>query len=278
MLTEKTVVKFLDELASNSPAPGGGSVAALAGALGAALTSMVANLTVGKKKYLDVEAEIISLRTKTEELRKTFTVIIDQDTDAFNKVMEAFGLPKESDDQKALRSAAIQEATKEATLVPLRVMKLVVDALALTKVVADKGNANSASDAGVAALMLHAGAESAALNVYINLNGINDQRILRNYVLHPGVTDVPGILIFTSIEVIGKLREIEPYVGILLVFLCESERRLRCPSILEILHMHVRFLHHPIGQRCFVLFITGKINQSLYRFHRLSVCSLCDCL
>lgn len=178
MLTEKTVVKFLDELASNSPAPGGGSVAALAGALGAALTSMVANLTVGKKKYLDVEAEMISLRTKTEELRKTFTVIIDQDTDAFNKVMEAFGLPKESDDQKALRSAAIQEATKEATLVPLRVMKLVVDALALTKVVADKGNANSASDAGVAALMLHAGAESAALNVYINLNGINDQEFV----------------------------------------------------------------------------------------------------
>lgn len=178
MLTEKSLTKFLDELASNSPAPGGGSVAALAGALGAALTSMVANLTIGKKKYLDVETEMISLRSKSEELRKAFTIIIDQDTEAFNKVMEAFGLPKDTDDQKALRSTAIQEATKEAALIPLRVMKLVVDALALTKIVAEKGNSNSASDAGVAALMLYAGAEGAALNVYINLSGINDQEFV----------------------------------------------------------------------------------------------------
>lgn len=175
MLTDKSLTKFLDELASNSPAPGGGSVAALAGALGAALTTMVANLTIGKKKYLDVEAEMLSLRAKSEDLRKAFTLIIDQDTEAFNKVMEAFGLPKENDDQKALRSAAIQEATKEAALIPLRVMKLVVDALALAKVVAEKGNSNSASDAGVAALMLYAGSEGAALNVYINLGSINDQ-------------------------------------------------------------------------------------------------------
>lgn len=175
MLTEKTIVKFLDELASNLPAPGGGSVAALSGALGAALASMVANLTIGKKKYLEVEHEMKNILTKSQELRKQFTLLIDQDTEAFNKVMEAFGLPKETDDQKALRTAAIQGATKEATLVPLRVMKLVVDALALAKIVADKGNANSASDAGVAALMLHAAAESAALNVFVNLNSVNDQ-------------------------------------------------------------------------------------------------------
>jgi len=175
MLTERTIVKFLGELASNSPAPGGGSVAALSGALGAALASMVANLTIGKKKYLEVEHEMKNILTKSEELRKQFTLLIDQDTEAFNKVMEAFGLPKETDDQKALRTAAIQGATKEATLVPLRVMKLVVDALALTKIAADKGNANSASDAGVAALMLHAAAEGAALNVFINLNTVNDQ-------------------------------------------------------------------------------------------------------
>jgi Methenyl tetrahydrofolate cyclohydrolase len=175
MLTEKAVTKFLDELASNSPAPGGGSVAALSGALGAALTSMVANLTIGKKKYLDVEAEMTSIRAKSEELRKAFTSIVDQDTEAFNKVMEAFGLPKDNDDQKALRSAAIQEATKEASLIPLRVMKLVVDSLALAKIVAEKGNSNSISDAGVAALMLYAASEGAALNVYINLGSINDQ-------------------------------------------------------------------------------------------------------
>ncbi|MBI3764928.1 MAG: cyclodeaminase/cyclohydrolase family protein, partial [Ignavibacteriales bacterium] len=118
MLTEQSINKFLDELASGSAAPGGGSVAALSGALGAALMSMVCTLTVGKKKYLDVDAEMKTILTKSEELRRTFTTLIDQDTLAFNKVMEAYGLPKETDDQKALRTAAIQEATKEAALVP----------------------------------------------------------------------------------------------------------------------------------------------------------------
>jgi len=178
MLTEKTISKFLDELASNSPAPGGGSVAALSGSLGAALTSMVCNLTIGKKKYLDVGLEMKNILAKAEELRKTFTLLIDQDTEAFNKVMEAYGFPKETDDQKALRGAAIQAATKEAALVPLRVMKHVIDGLALVKVVAEKGNANSISDAGVSALMLHAAAESAALNVQINLNTITDQEFV----------------------------------------------------------------------------------------------------
>jgi len=174
MLTEKTIAKFLDELASNSPAPGGGSVAALSGALGAALTTMVCNLTIGKKKYVDVEAEMKSVVRQSEHLRQTFTALIDRDTNAFNKVMEAFGLPKEGEQQKALRSAAIEAATKEAALVPLEVMKHVIDALALAKVVAEKGNVNSASDAGVSALMLHAAAEGAALNVQINLGGIKD--------------------------------------------------------------------------------------------------------
>ncbi len=174
MLSKLSITEFLDQLASNAPAPGGGSVAALSGALGAALTSMVANLTIGKKKYADVDAEMRSLVAKAEDLRRTFTALIDQDTAAFNKVMEAYGLPKENDAQKALRTAAIQEAMKEATMVPLRVMKLVIDTLALTQLVAQKGNTNSISDAGVAALMLHAAAESAALNVQINLNGISD--------------------------------------------------------------------------------------------------------
>src|SRR5258707_56762 len=114
MLTEKNVSKFLDELASPSPAPGGGSVAALAGAVGTALTSMVCNLTAGKKKYLDVENEMKKILEASEHLRGVFTKLIDDDSTAFNKVMEAYGLPKESKDQQALRSAAIQGATKEA--------------------------------------------------------------------------------------------------------------------------------------------------------------------
>lgn len=178
MLTNMKITVFLDELASNSPAPGGGSVAALAGSLGAALTSMVCNLTVGKKKYATVEQEMKNILVKAEELRKIFTDLIERDTEAFNKVMEAFALPKETEDQKALRSAAVQEATKEAALVPLRVMKHTLDGLALAKVVAEKGNVNSASDAGVSALMLYAAAEGAALNVQINLSGIDDSEFV----------------------------------------------------------------------------------------------------
>lgn len=170
----KSLNAFLDELASSSPAPGGGSVAALSGALGAALTSMVCNLTVGKKKYADVEDEMKNVLAQSEHLREQFTELIERDTVAFNKVMEAFALPKETEPQKALRAAAIREATKEATLVPLEVMKHCIDALALAQAVAAKGNANSVTDAGVSALMLHAAVEGAALNVRTNLNSLND--------------------------------------------------------------------------------------------------------
>lgn len=174
MPTKKTLHAFLDELASPSPAPGGGSVAALSGALGAALTSMVCNLTIGKKKYAEVEDELKRVRQQSEDLRGQFTMLIDRDTAAFNKVMEAYGLPKDTEPQKALRSAAIREATKEATLVPLEVMKHCIDALALAQQVASKGNASAVSDAGVSALMLNAAAAGAALNVRINLNGLDD--------------------------------------------------------------------------------------------------------
>ncbi|HXG01759.1 MAG TPA: cyclodeaminase/cyclohydrolase family protein [Bacteroidota bacterium] len=174
MPNKKTLSGFLDEIASSSPAPGGGSVAALAGALGAALTSMVCNLTIGKKKYAGVEEEMRRILKQSEELRTQFTALMDRDTDAFNKVMEAFGLPKDSEAQRALRDAAIVAATKEATLVPLEVMKHCIDGLALAQKVAAQGNKNSISDAGVAALMLHAGCEAAALNVRINLKSLSD--------------------------------------------------------------------------------------------------------
>lgn len=174
MLIDTPLSRFLDELASNSPAPGGGSAAALAGAAGAALASMVCRLTIGKKKYQQVEPEMKDILQRSEGLRDLFTHMIDRDADAFRKVMEAYGLPRESDDQNALRSAAIQEATKEAALVPVELMKHVIDAFALARTVAEKGNANSASDAGVSAVMLHAACESGALNVQINLAAISD--------------------------------------------------------------------------------------------------------
>ena len=178
MPARKTLLAFLDELASSSPAPGGGSVAALAGALGAALTAMVCNLTIGKKKYAAVEGEMKKILVQAEEMRGLFTALIDEDTQAFNKVMEAFGLPKDTEPQKALRAAAIREATKEATNVPLEVMKHCIDALALTQQVAASGNVNSVSDAGVSAYMLHAAVEAAALNVRINLNNLNDSEFV----------------------------------------------------------------------------------------------------
>jgi len=175
VFADKTLADFLNELASNSPAPGGGSVAALSGALGAALTSMVCNLTIGKKRYLEVSEEISNVLKKSESLRKTFAELIDKDTEVFNKVMEAYGLPKDTDVQKDERRKAIEEATKQATAVPLEVIRNCLRALELTRVVAQKGNRNSISDAGVAALILKTASDGAALNVRINLNSINDK-------------------------------------------------------------------------------------------------------
>jgi formiminotetrahydrofolate cyclodeaminase len=174
MLTTKTVNDFLNEVASNSPAPGGGSVSALAGALGAALTSMVCRLTIGKKKYVDVQAEMGEILKKSENLRTQMTSVIDEDTEAFNKVMNAFGLLKETDEQKSVRNKAIQDATKAATLVPLKMMELCGEGIGLACAVAEKGNKNSLSDAGVSILLLQAAAQGAALNVRTNLPGLED--------------------------------------------------------------------------------------------------------
>ncbi|MCU0412138.1 MAG: cyclodeaminase/cyclohydrolase family protein, partial [Bacteroidetes bacterium] len=139
MLTSKTVSDFLTETASNSPAPGGGSVSALAAALSTALTSMVCRLTIGKKKYADVQTEIEAVLLKSESLREKAAALIDEDTFAFNKVMAAFALPKDTEDQKSARTAAIQEATKGATLVPFHLMELCADAMPLIHVVVEIG-------------------------------------------------------------------------------------------------------------------------------------------
>ena len=175
MLSSLSVTDLLNEIASNSPAPGGGSVSALAASLGAALTSMVCRLTIGKKKYIDVQTEIEKALKRSEDLRVQFISLIDEDTEAFNKVMAAYGLPKETEEQKMKRTAEIQNAMKTATLVPLKLMELCGEAMELVKTVVEKGNQNSISDASVAALMLQAGCEGAALNVLINLNSLQDE-------------------------------------------------------------------------------------------------------
>lgn len=179
MLTEKTVDSFLSELSSSSPAPGGGSVAALAAALGCALTSMVCRLTIGKKKYVEVQAEMESVLQEAEDLRLRAGRLIDTDTEAFQKVMDAFALPKESEEERAARLTAIESATQKATLVPLQVMRLVQEASLLSATVAEKGNRNSLSDAGVAALMLLSACRGAQLNVEINLSGLQDRQFIQ---------------------------------------------------------------------------------------------------
>ena len=174
MLTALTITDLLNETASHSPAPGGGSVSALAASLGSALTSMVCRLTIGKKKYAEVQEEMESSLQKSEELRAQCTALIDEDTAAFNAVMAAYRLPKDTEEQRKRRSEEIQKATKSATLVPMKLMELCADALELVKVVAVKGNQNSLPDASVAALMLRAACEGAALNVRANLSGLQD--------------------------------------------------------------------------------------------------------
>jgi len=175
MTKNNTIAKFLDELASEQPTPGGGGAAAIMGAVGAALVSMVANLTIGKKNYEAFDAELKEARAKAEALRAELTAAINEDVDAFNAVMGAYGLPREGDEQKAARAAAIQVALKQATDAPLRAVKACHEVIKLSAVVADKGNINVISDAGVAVLAANAGLRSAALNVYINAKSIKDR-------------------------------------------------------------------------------------------------------
>ncbi|MBE0460037.1 MAG: glutamate formimidoyltransferase [Candidatus Aminicenantes bacterium] len=177
--TEYSLVKlnlreFANELSIDSPAPGGGSTAALCGALSASLSSMVSNLTVGKKGYEKVQNTVKKLAVEAQYLKDEFLKYVDLDTSAFNRVMEAFRLPKKTDEQKKEREEAIEFATKEATLVPYDVMEKSLEALKLAKKVALNGNKNSISDAGVAGLTAMAALNGAYYNVTINLPNIKD--------------------------------------------------------------------------------------------------------
>ncbi|RLF54549.1 MAG: methenyltetrahydrofolate cyclohydrolase, partial [Thermoplasmata archaeon] len=179
-LVDMRLRDFVDELSSDSPAPGGGSVAALAGALSSALSSMVCNLTIGKEKYKDVEHDMERLLDRVEDMKRRFMDLIDRDTEAFNKVMEALKLPKETDEEKRIRKEKIQDALKGAALVPLETARMCAEMIELCKEVAEKGNKNSITDVGVAAIMAKAGLESAILNVKINLKSINDEKFIES--------------------------------------------------------------------------------------------------
>ncbi|HOW85421.1 MAG TPA: glutamate formimidoyltransferase [Candidatus Aminicenantes bacterium] len=173
-LVDLTLRGFADELSMDSPAPGGGSVAALCGALAAGLAAMVANLTVGKKGYEAVRGEMIDTAVRAQALKDELLEAVDLDTKAFNKVMEAFRLPKTTPEQAEEKGRAVEAANKEATLVPLGVLEKAVAAVRLARRAAGGGNRNSISDAGVAGLAAQAAGDGAYYNVLINLQGIGD--------------------------------------------------------------------------------------------------------
>ena len=169
--------QFCNETLSDSPAPGGGSVAALMGALGVSLGGMVANLSAGKRGWEDKLSYFSDWAVKAQQLKDELLFLVDEDTAAFNKVMDAFALPKESAEEKAARSAAIQLANKYAAEIPLRVMETAFKSYQLLAEMAEKGNPASISDVGVGLLALRACIDGAAMNVRINLAGLKDEKL-----------------------------------------------------------------------------------------------------
>ena len=180
-LAELKTAEFVDLLASDAPAPGGGSAAALEGALGAALTAMVCSLTIGKKKYAEFEELAAEAQKKAAGLKARFVDVMDRDTDAFNVVSAAFGMPKATDEEKAARSAAIQKGLEGCTKTPFEMMELAVETLELTASILGKSNDSAASDLGVSALSLRAAIQGAWLNVLINIGSLKNKELAEDY-------------------------------------------------------------------------------------------------
>jgi glutamate formiminotransferase/formiminotetrahydrofolate cyclodeaminase len=181
-LIDLTLKRFTEETASESPAPGGGSISAYVGALGAALGTMVANLSAHKRGWDNRWEEFSDWAEKGKYFHTELLKCVDEDTQAFNQIMKAFELPKDTEQEATIRKNAIQEATKNAIDVPLKVMKLAHDSLGVLKAMAESGNPNSVSDAGVGALCARTAVEGAFLNVKINAGGLKDETYLKNVV------------------------------------------------------------------------------------------------
>jgi formiminotetrahydrofolate cyclodeaminase len=175
MITQQPVDTFLDELASGAPTPGGGSAAAIMGAMGAALVSMVCNVTIGKKGLESVEAEMKAVRDESEKLRLRLTAMVAEDVEAFNGLMAAYRLPKATDEERSRRGAAIQTSLCAATETPLACARACAEVVALSKRAGEKGYAGVISDAGVGVLAANTALRSAALNVYINAPSLKDR-------------------------------------------------------------------------------------------------------
>ena len=179
MLANLKITEYLEKAAAGTAVPGGGSVAALNAALAAGLTEMVANLTIGKKGYEAVAEEMNDIAGKSTELREKLTVAIDRDAEAYSEVMAAFKLPKATDQEKGLRSLAVQKAFKHAALVPLEVSNHAVEVIDLAGRAVDSGNKNAVTDGLVAAMNARTAALAALYNVKINLGSIEDDEFVK---------------------------------------------------------------------------------------------------
>lgn len=175
MVTQSSVEKFLDDLSSGNPTPGGGSAAAIMGAMGAALVSMVCNVTIGKKGYEEVEAEMRAILHDSEKVRRRLTAMVPEDIAAFDSILAGYKMPKATDDEKAARAAAIQAGLRRATEVPLDCARACAAVIALSRRASEHGYLNVISDGGVGVLAGFVGLRSAALNVYINAPALKDR-------------------------------------------------------------------------------------------------------
>lgn len=183
-LADMQVTQFCDVLASDAPAPGGGSTAALEGALGAALTAMVCGLTTvgkSKEKYAEYQEFVLASQKKALDLKARFVDVMDRDTEAFNVVSAAFGMPKATDEEKAARSAAIQKGLEGCTRTPFEMMELAAETLELTAELLGKTNDSAASDLGVSALSMRAAIQGAWLNVLINIGILKNKELAEDY-------------------------------------------------------------------------------------------------
>lgn len=176
-MLEKNLTEFSNILSTKEPVPGGGGASAYVGALGIALGEMVGSLTVGKKKYADVEAEIIEYNLKAAEIRHEFEHLVERDAEVFFPLSQAYGMPKDTEEQREEKERVLQEALVDATMVPLEIARLAVKALDLVDAYANKGSVIAVSDAGCAAAFLRASLEGAKLNVLINT------RLMKNLTL-----------------------------------------------------------------------------------------------
>lgn len=175
MIEEKILGQWMDTLASKAPVPGGGGASALGGAVGAALGQMVANLTVGKKRYADVEEEMRQSLLELDILQKEMLILADKDAEVFAPLAEAYGMPTETEEQRAEKDAVMEERLLSASLVPLQIMEKACETLRILEMLEAKGSRMAASDVGVAAQFARAALTGAVMNVYINTKSMKDR-------------------------------------------------------------------------------------------------------